>query len=167
LLREHLGGDKPLPQSRFARKLDVDAGTVSRWERGDLYPQPAQRSALISFARKARRNDLADAFRNPTANWRWAIQSNPMLANTLFLLELAALNRSALAREGEEDTYMEALYEIAAIVRDRLVERYKAGGHIVLMDDIQRYRWYSMLRELGLLRESPTTTVPDGVDKED
>src|SRR5262245_12887778 len=92
-LRERL----KLPQSKFAQEIDVDAGTVSRWERAELAPTGSKRKALANLARKHRMQDLAAAFVDPVGNWRrYAYENLPSVMRDITAAEIVFINDHCL-----------------------------------------------------------------------
>lgn len=138
----HLRLTLKLSQKGFAEKIDrtVDAGTVSRWERGTLAPHKWKVEKLIAMAEAAGLNVVKDALESPLENWRAGLAvAMPELANRVTLLEIAAINADLYANDSAEDhDAFEQLRAAAAAVEQRLIAHVQEGDEPFLYDDYQR-----------------------------
>jgi transcriptional regulator with XRE-family HTH domain len=150
LLRDHLG----LSQAQFARLLDEQADPmgVSKWERATVTPHPETREKLADIARKNDRPDLEAAFRDPVMNWKGTLPGNARYVSDLItLLEICAINQHIAGLDDREDDFWyQALDQMAALVRDRIVEKARKGVRPLLVNDAQRQYWFSLMEELGI-----------------
>ena len=80
-----------LRQERLAEMAGTDVGSISRWERGEFSPGPANRRRLAAIARKHHYGDLVAAFDEPLYEWKSALLS-ARKRHLLALFELALLN---------------------------------------------------------------------------
>jgi DNA-binding transcriptional regulator YiaG len=162
LMRKRLG----LSQSQLARKIgrNVDAGTVSRWERGKLRPHPWKRRKLADLAAEGGMLDLAKMFEDGNPHWRiglsLAAKTDPVssddieMANFsrfLTLLEICAVNAFAGQYSTEEaHTAMRTLKSTVEKFVTFLVSEAEGGESIFFFDDFQRSVWMDVLKEQGV-----------------
>jgi len=157
LLRERLN----VSQSGLARMVGktVDAGTVSRWERGSLFPQPWKLGKLEEIARKNGFDDIVETFATPLETWKAGMAlTHPELVDLITLLEIAVLNADILGSDSQEDhAAFEGLRAAAKAVEERIVAHDRDGEPPFLFDDYQR-RLMDELRE----KHQPERRMPRG-----
>jgi DNA-binding transcriptional regulator YiaG len=157
-LRERLH----LSQSGFAEKFSriVDYyGTVSRWERGALLPQPWKRKKLAAIAREAGCEDLAAIFAGENLDWRIRFAALPEfheLSRTLTLLEICTLNAyGALESEPEAYEAFIGLQRTARSFLNHIAANAANGKAPLLFDSLQREVWMDLINE----QQSQTSQV--------
>src|SRR5207245_254815 len=87
-----------LTQLKLAEEIgwNIDAGSISRWERGACLPQSAARKRLVDIAQRAGQQSLADVFAEPISNWRNLVESI-VFQDQLISLDIVSVNLTALA----------------------------------------------------------------------
>ncbi|MFB3826473.1 MAG: helix-turn-helix domain-containing protein [Bryobacteraceae bacterium] len=154
MLRNRLGYSQP----KLARSVgeDLDAGSVSRWERGLLAPQPANREALARLAERHGWNDLAAVFKEPLKEWK-TIVFGPAERRLLGLFEIILLNHEFDPGDGAAipgELYQEVVNAIHAAVK-ALKRAHAAGEQIQMIGHEQTAAW---LNEIGGPRKRKTGT---------
>lgn len=143
-LRNRLGWS----QGRLARAIDddLDTGTVSRWERGLLTPQPKKREALARFAKRHGWSDIAAAFLQPFNEWKTVILE-PVERQRLALFEIVLLNHEYAPDDGsiipgeQFDAIMDALNAaVSTLKRARA-----AGNDPTIIGEEQAAAWLQVI----------------------
>lgn len=143
-LRNRLGWSQP----KLARAVseDLDGGSISRWERGILGPQPANRRALEQLAEKHGYHDLAAAFGDPLAEWKTIVFSAAD-RHLLALFEIILLNREEAHDDGSVipgKQFQEVMDAVLAAVKT-LKRAHAAGKRIDMVGDEQAAAWLEVI----------------------
>jgi transcriptional regulator with XRE-family HTH domain len=161
MLRNRLGWSQP----KLARAIgdDLDSGSVSRWERGLLAPQPANREALARMAERHGWNDLVAAFSEPLSEWK-AVIFDPPERHLLALFEIILLNHELAEGDGSvisRAQFQEVVNAVLAAVKT-LKRAHTAGEQIDMIGEEQVAAW---LHEIGGSTKRKARTAVNGKGK--
>jgi DNA-binding transcriptional regulator YiaG len=155
-----LRGRLDLSQAKFAQTADIDAGTVSRWERGDLSPTQRKCEALAVLARKKGMLDIAAIFLAPVENWRTLLRdAEPAAMNRIAELEIIAVNSYCLTEDENAQPLFQELDRVVDALTKLLLKHVAGDEEIRLWDAAHQTLWLEILERHGLKKKREMTTA--------
>jgi DNA-binding transcriptional regulator YiaG len=153
-----LRGRLEVTQAKFAQILDVDAGTVSRWERGDLAPTQRKCQALAVLARKKGVRDIAAVFADPLKSWMALYRSfEPYRMDQITALEIVTVNANILFEDIAAQRLLQQLDIAVESLTKLLIKHVAEGEEMRLLDEAQQTLWLDTLERHGLKKQRQMT----------